>query len=217
MNAPTLDASAPACPCSESSACCSLRRPCALAQSDDFTTAMTPDGRATAAGVVRRARFLYLSEWGLPNRDAHSHRKCHESWTRRERSDGYSLHQFYVSVDVWTGRTTHARRSHPGTRPEHRARNDHRYAFTFERGSGVTMTSGATDISKVTARRPPADDTGTDAYHLIRPRIIASLHRTRHKPRRQVYELPNVETPVVSITATVTAATERFLWAGGVR
>ncbi|MEY2409568.1 MAG: hypothetical protein QOF48_2238 [Verrucomicrobiota bacterium] len=77
------------------------------------------------------------------------------------------------------------------------------YAFTYERGSGVTMTSGATDISRITNEAPTSLPTGPDAYHMNPAKDYRFTFSGRGSALEgSIYELPNVTTPVLTISTT---------------
>jgi len=79
------------------------------------------------------------------------------------------------------------------------------YAFTYERGSGVTPTSGDTDISRLTDEVP--EGLGSSSIHL-NPAKDYRLVFTGHDSfgvatlEGRIYELPNTVTPVLTLTVT---------------
>jgi hypothetical protein len=77
------------------------------------------------------------------------------------------------------------------------------YAFTYDRGSGVTPTSGDFDISRIDGEVPTTIDRGPSGYHLNPAKDYRFVFIGKGPNLEgRVYELPNIETPVLTITAT---------------
>jgi hypothetical protein len=83
------------------------------------------------------------------------------------------------------------------------------YAFTYDRGSGVTMTSGDTDLSKIvcvpnaSCEFPVGFTTGPSAIHLDSTKDYRFVFIGRGPNLEgRIYELPDTVTPKVVITAT---------------
>jgi hypothetical protein len=77
------------------------------------------------------------------------------------------------------------------------------YAFTYERGSGVSMTSGDSHITRIVNEGGPQLPTEPSAYHLD-PAKDYRFTFTGRGPnlKGRIYELPNVETPILTITSS---------------
>jgi hypothetical protein len=78
------------------------------------------------------------------------------------------------------------------------------YAFTYERGSGVTPTSGDTDISRLTGEAP--DGLKSEAIHLdpakdYRFVFLGSDNFAGANLEGRIYELPNTTTPILTALA----------------
>jgi len=111
---------------------------------------------------------------------------------------------FYVSVDVvdWKDDTRQAfgllaRVGTPGLG------TTAGYAFTYERGSGVTMTSGDTDLSRLAGEVPAGLPTGPSGLHLDPAkdyRFVFLGHGGDLEGR--IYELPNTDAPILVLTST---------------
>ena len=76
------------------------------------------------------------------------------------------------------------------------------YAFTYERGSGVTPTSGDLDIVRLDGEVPTAIETGPSGYHLDPAKDYRFVFTGRGAEfEGRLYELPDTTTPVVTIAA----------------
>lgn len=115
-----------------------------------------------------------------------------------------NLSDFYVAVDVvgWNDTTRQAfgvlgRVSHLGLG------QTRGYAFTYERGSGVTPTSGGLDISRLDNEVPTGIHSGTYSIHFdpAKDYRLVFLGRGAYLEGR-VYELPNLTTPLITVPAT---------------
>ena len=74
------------------------------------------------------------------------------------------------------------------------------YAFTYERGSGVTPTSGDLDISRLDGEVPHGVPTGPSSIHLDPTKHYRFVFiGTASTLEGRVYELPNTTTPLISI------------------
>ncbi len=79
------------------------------------------------------------------------------------------------------------------------------YAFTYERGSGVTPTSGDLDISRLDGEVPSSIETGESAYHLDPTKDYRFVFTGKGMNLQgRLYELPNTDTPVMTINAADT-------------
>ena len=77
------------------------------------------------------------------------------------------------------------------------------YAFTYERGSGVTPTSGDLDISTLTGEQPDGVTTGPSAIHLDATKQYRFVFIGKGPNLEgRVYELPDTTTPLISIMGT---------------
>jgi hypothetical protein len=113
---------------------------------------------------------------------------------------------FYVSVDVvdWKDDTRQAfgllaRIETPGLG------TTTGYAFTYERGSGVTPTSGDLDISRLDGEAPHGVQTGPSAIHLDPSKDYRFVFLGQGPVLEgRIYELPNVMTPLITISGSDT-------------
>lgn len=114
-----------------------------------------------------------------------------------------SYSDFYVAVDVvnWLDSTRQAfgvlgRIGTPGLG------ETAGYAFTYERGSGVTPTSGGVDISRLDGENPSTISSGENSIHLnpAKDYRIVFLGKGSALEGR-IYELPNIKTPLITMTA----------------
>jgi hypothetical protein len=111
---------------------------------------------------------------------------------------------FYVTVDLvnWKDDTQQAfgllgRVGTPGLQ------QTTGYAFTYERGSGVTPTSGDFDISVITNEAPSQLPTGESSYHLDPSKDYRFVFKGKGTILEGlVYELPNTKTPVLHLTTS---------------
>ena len=114
---------------------------------------------------------------------------------------------FYVAVDVvdWKDDTQQAfgvlgRVGTPGLM------QTTGYAFTYERGSGVTPTSGDLDISRLDGEVPTTIEVGPSGIHLDPTKDYRFvLIGKGPNLQGQIYELPNLNNPLVVLNATDSA------------
>jgi hypothetical protein len=115
-----------------------------------------------------------------------------------------SYSDFYVAADVvgWLDTTRQAfgllgRINTPGLG------QTAGYAFTYERGSGVTPTSGDMDISRLDGEAPTSIHTGASAIHLDPAKTYRFVFIGKGPYLEgRVYELPNTRTPLITISAS---------------
>jgi len=118
--------------------------------------------------------------------------------------EDFLLTNFYVSVDVvvWDDTIRQAfgilaRVNTPGFT------NTSGYAFTYERGSGVTPTSGDTDISRITGEAPTGFNGSPSAFHLAAGEKYRFVFLgVGSSMEGRIYLLPNTRTPVLTITGS---------------
>src|ERR1051326_3037173 len=79
------------------------------------------------------------------------------------------------------------------------------YAFTYERGSGVTPTSGGLDISRIDAETPTGVPTGPSSIHLEAGKSyrLVFIGKGANLEGR-VYGLPDITTPLITISGSDT-------------
>ncbi len=77
------------------------------------------------------------------------------------------------------------------------------YAFTYERGSGVTATSGDLDISRLDGEAPHGVQTGPSAIHLDATKQYRFVFiGVGPNLEGRVYELPNTNSPLITIAGS---------------
>ena len=78
------------------------------------------------------------------------------------------------------------------------------YAFTWDRGNPTNATAGDVDISTITGEAPDGVSvTGSDSIHFEKGKKYRMVFIGRGAELEgRIYELPNVETPVIAIIGT---------------
>ena len=77
------------------------------------------------------------------------------------------------------------------------------YAFTYERGSGVTETSGDLDISRIDGESPTGLSTGASAIHFDPAKDYRLVFIGKGSTLEgRVYKLPDTTTPVIVISGS---------------
>jgi hypothetical protein len=77
------------------------------------------------------------------------------------------------------------------------------YAFTYERGSGVSETSGDLDISRLDGEAPAGLQTGPSGIHLDPNKDYRFVFIGQGPTLEgRIYELPNVTTPLITISGS---------------